>query len=65
MKHQKNRMELASIRMLSEELLERLERLDIEKFQGQSLDALKLLLESLSLAIQSYESDNINITIHA
>jgi len=46
---------LASVRKSAQELADRLDILDIEEFQGQSMSALKLLLDALILAIQSYE----------
>jgi len=45
---------LASVRKSAQKLADKLDILDIEEFQGQSMTALKLLLEALILAIQSY-----------
>lgn len=45
---------LASVRKSAQKLADKLDILDIEEFQGQSMNALKLLLDALILAIQSY-----------
>jgi hypothetical protein len=45
---------LASVLKSAQELADRLDILDMDEFHGQSMSALKLLLEALILAIQSY-----------
>jgi len=46
---------LASVRRSAERLLYGLERLEFEEFQGQSMEALKSLLQALCWAIRIYE----------
>ena len=53
---------LASVRKSAECLTEKLDGLDMEEFQGQSMEALKLLLDALILAIRAYQENN-NATI--